>query len=208
MSISTSKLQLLQSIPPNILIEIAVDSGILSSVHVSSLSVCTPPRLCRWCHNSSRVHQIREVPGFITCCTVSGVLNLSIHLNSLTLPKSNWHVHKNSSACGSAILNPKQPTWWPHSNPSPQLQICQTYNCRHSIDAHFQVAAGCLLLMFLLLKPANIKWMDVCNQSENKIPKLQRKQLLKILWLSFSESCAYSVAVSVAYNNWQYGGYA
>jgi len=29
------------------------------------------------------------------CCMVSGVLNLSIDLNSLTLAKSNWHVYKN-----------------------------------------------------------------------------------------------------------------
>jgi len=42
-----------------------------------------------------------------SCCMVSGVLNLSIDLNSLTLAKSNWHVHKNYSACGSAALNPK-----------------------------------------------------------------------------------------------------
>jgi len=54
-------------------------------------------------------------------CPVSCVLNLSIDLNSLTLAKSNWHVHKNSSACGSAAHNHKPTHVMPHSNPSPQL---------------------------------------------------------------------------------------
>jgi hypothetical protein len=37
----------------------------------------------------SRVRQISEMLGFITRCTASGVLNLSIDLNSLTLATSN-----------------------------------------------------------------------------------------------------------------------
>jgi len=71
---------------------IDVESAVLLSVHVSSLSVLLRDRVDDAAIrnlNPSRVRQTSEVPGLITCCTVSGVLNLSIDLNSLTLAKSN-----------------------------------------------------------------------------------------------------------------------
>jgi hypothetical protein len=60
-----------------------------------------------------------EVPGLITCFTLSALLNLSIDLSSLTVAKSNYHIHKNLDACGSAALNPKATHVMTHSNPSP-----------------------------------------------------------------------------------------
>jgi len=73
----------LVSVPSNVLIVIAVDSAILSFAPASGLSVLLRDRVDD-AVNPSRVGQISEVPGLITCCTVSGVLNLSIDPNSLT----------------------------------------------------------------------------------------------------------------------------
>jgi len=50
--------------------------------------------------------------------------------------------------------------------------ICMSENCRRSIDALFQHAAGSVSLLILPLKAANISSMDVCNQSELRLPKM------------------------------------
>jgi len=97
--ISISKLQHVYSIPSHLLIVIAVDSAILSSIHVSSLSVL----LWDFVDNGemqnlkpSQVRQISKVPRLITCSMVSGVLNLSIARKLTDAPaKSNWDVHNN-----------------------------------------------------------------------------------------------------------------
>jgi len=42
-----------------------------------------------------------------------------------------------------------------------------------SVDAHFQDAAVSMSLLFLPVNAANISSMDVCNQSEHNLPKMQ-----------------------------------
>ena len=41
------------------------------------------------------------------------------------------------------------------------------------MNAHFQDVAGSVSLLFLNLEATNISWMDVCNQSEHKLPRMQ-----------------------------------
>jgi hypothetical protein len=48
--------------------------------------------------NQPHYFENKEVKKWVTsqtCCTVSAVLNLSIDLYSLTISKSNRHIHKN-----------------------------------------------------------------------------------------------------------------
>jgi len=78
-------------------------------------------------------------------------------------------------------------------------QLCNTKICWHSIDAHFQNPAGSVSLVFLPLKAANIASMDVCNQVELRIPKMQNWKLLTLRWRSFSELGSDRLAVSLAY---------
>jgi len=70
-------------------------------------SVCTLGRpFQEWC-KSSQIAQISTVPGLMTCCAMTTVLNLCIELKLQTFTESNWHIHRNYSACGSTMLNPK-----------------------------------------------------------------------------------------------------
>ena len=71
----------------------------------------------------------------------------------------------------------------------------EAYNCWCSVHAHSQDAARSVLLLFFLVKTANILKTDVCNQSEQEFPKMRRQKLLTLGWHSFLRCSREHVAV-------------
>jgi len=76
-------------------------------LHVTSISFSSPSVVSHHLiHNSTIIAESKSsYPSVSLCCVVSTVQNLSIDLNSLTVSQSNWNVHKNKSACSSAVHN-------------------------------------------------------------------------------------------------------
>jgi len=85
---------------------------------------------------------------------------------------------------------------------------CKTKHCWRSVDAHFQDGAQSQSLLFWPLKAANTSFMDVCNQSPLRLPKMQSQKLLTLRWYSISEWGSDHVTFSFAYKWCQYSGYA
>jgi len=75
-------------------------------------------------------------------------------------------------------------------------QICKTRNCWRSVDAHFQNLARSMSLLLLPIKAANISLMDVCNQSELTLPKMQSSKSSTLHWRSLQGWGSYHVAFS------------
>jgi hypothetical protein len=65
-------------------------------------------------------------------------------------------------------------------------------NLWHYVDAHFQNAAGSLILVFLIWKAANTLFMNGCNQSALRLPRMHSQKLLMLRWRSFSEGGQWS----------------
>jgi len=76
-----------------------------------------------WNQNAIRVSHISELPGLVIWCTVNTVVNHSIDLNSLTVSLSliDTYTRTKSQAAPLHTL-PNQPTWFPHTHLSPQVQ--------------------------------------------------------------------------------------
>ena len=62
----------------------------------------------------------------------------------------------------------------------------KTKNRWRSVDAHFQDGAGSLILSFLTWKAANTSFMNGCNQSPLRLPKMRSEKSLTLCWCSFS----------------------
>jgi len=73
-----------------------------------------------------------------------------------------------------------------------------------SIDARLQDTAGSMSLLFWPIKAPNIRWMDVYNQLQHKLPNMQRQKLLTLCWCSFSGCGREHVAVVFPTNGCQY----
>jgi len=87
-------------------------------------------------------------------------------------------------------------------------QVCKNNYHWYSVEAHFQEAAGSLSLWVLPLKAGNISLMDVCNQSELCLHKMQSKKLLTSHWRAFTDWHGDCVAVTSATKCCQYIAYA
>ena len=85
---------------------------------------------------------------------------------------------------------------------------CEATNSWRSIDAHSEDAAGSILLSFFPVKAVNIWWMDVYNQSENRLPTMRWLLSLTLRWRSFSGCGRHHVNVSFADKGSQQIGYA
>jgi len=66
------------------------------------------------------------------------------------------------------------------------LAQCEINNLWRSTDTHFQDGAGSVLLVFLPIKVANITFMDMWNQSQVRLPKMQDQKSWTLHWRSFS----------------------
>jgi len=79
-------------------------------------------------------------------------------------------------------------------------QICETKPCGDSVDADFWDAAGSGSLFILPLKAASISSLDVCNQSEHRLPKVQSYTSLMLYWCSHPDWGCYLVVFSLSIN--------
>jgi len=78
-------------------------------------------------------------------------------------------------------------------------QICYTKHCWHSVDAHFQDAAGINLLLFLPLMAANISSMDVCNQLELRFHQMHVRGLhLAVVMIHNGSQGVHATTIMVA----------
>jgi len=76
--------------------------------------------------------------------------------------------------------------WMFATNSQLDYPRCKTNNWWRSIDTHFQDGAGTESRLFLPLKAANTSFMDVCNQSPVRLPKMQDQKSLVLSWCTFS----------------------
>jgi len=75
------------------------------------------------------------------------------------------------------------------------------------IDAHFQNGAGSMMRLFFTWKAANTSFMNGCNQSSPRLPKMDTEKLLMLCWRSFSEWGSDCVVYSFAQKGCQCVGY-
>jgi len=80
-------------------------------------------------------------------------------------------------------------------------------NHSRSIDAHFQDAAGSMMLLFWISKAANTSFMNGCVHSPLRLPKMHSQKSLIICWCSFSEWGSERMIYSFAKRRSQNVGY-
>ena len=83
----------------------------------------------------------------------------------------------------------------------------KTRNCWRSVDAHFLDGAGSLIRLFLIWKAGNTSFMNGCNQSAVRLPKMHSQESLTLRGSSFSEGGSVGVHYSFAKKGRQYTRY-
>jgi len=98
--------------------------------------------------------------------------------------------------------------WWmTATNQNLDYPRCKAKNYWNSIDAHSQNGVVTILASLVRIQATNTSVMPNSDQITIQLPYLQDQRFLPLLWCSFSEWGSDHVAVSVAYNCWQYIGY-
>jgi len=91
--------------------------------------------------------------------------------------------------CGLLFCQKRLPVCWlwiaPITSPF-NYPTYKTKNCWCSVDTHFQNGAGSMMLLFLDWKAANTSFMNGCNHSPLRLPKMHSQKLLTLHWRSFS----------------------
>jgi len=91
------------------------------------------------------------------------------------------------SLCRSLLWERRLPVGWLEIAATRSLFNYHTYKTNNrwvSIDAHFQDGAGSMMLLFLTLKAANTWFMNGCNHSPRRIPKMHSQNSLTLSWRS------------------------
>jgi hypothetical protein len=80
----------------------------------------------------------------------------------------------------------------------------RTKNHGRSADAHFHDTGGSVLVWCLTLNAANTSFMNSCNKSPHKLPKMHNQKSLMLWWSSHSARGSNRVIYSFAQTGHQY----
>jgi len=80
----------------------------------------------------------------------------------------------------------------------------KTKNHWHHVDTDFQNGAGSVSLSLLPIMEAYTSFMNVCNQSPLRLPKMQHQRFLTLCWLSFSGWSREHISPAFGYKGSQY----
>jgi len=94
--------------------------------------------------------------------------------------------------------------WIPVTRSLFNYRTYKTNNRWCSVDADFQDQWGSLILLFLIRKAGNTSFMNGCNQSAVRLPKMHSQQSLTLRWSSFSEGGSDHVLYSFTQKGSQY----
>jgi len=111
--------------------------------------------------------------------------------------------------CWILFCQERVPVRWLWIAATRSLSKYRTYKSKHrwcSVDAYFHDGVGSLIQLFWTLKAANTSFMNGCNQSPLRLPKMNRKKSLTLHWLWFSEWGSDRVFYSFAKRGCQYVG--
>jgi len=112
--------------------------------------------------------------------------------------------------CHLLFCQGRLPVRWLRIAATRSLFNYRTYKSKNrwrSVDAHFHDGAGSMMLLFLTWKAANTSFMNGCNHSPLRLPKMHSQNSLTFCWPSFSEWGSDLIVYSFARKGCQYVGY-